>query len=187
VWSSSGYVAAQVIVPLRNTGPTWIELDAYSSDFSIFATDGSVTAAKSFDAEAPSMLAPGDTGYLLGEAFSSDFPRSAYASVEAQGKYQDALGPPDNPLTVLNTSVRKRSYGGLSITGQVQNDGSELVTALVAALFFDSSGEILGFARTYVDDIPAGGKKSFDFSTLFAEIKLSDVADTQFYASDTGL
>lgn len=186
-WSSSGYVTAQVIVPVVNQGGTWIELDPYGSQFTIFDVGGSVTESSSFDTAAPTLLAPGATAYMVGETFGDDHPRSAYDRVEVDVYYGEAREP-EGSLTVENTTLRRASYGdGVEVTGQVRNGGPEKVeNATVVAIFMDGNGDLIGFASGYVENVEPGGSRSFEIDSSFAEIRLSDIQDTKFFADDWG-
>jgi hypothetical protein len=181
-WVSSGYVTAQVILPVVNDGGTWIELSSYQSDFTIYAPDGGITETTGFRAAAPRLLAPGERSYLVGEVFTNDHARSEFDRVEADGRYGEAREAPR--LTVENTRVRKGGLDGVEATGEVHNPGTEDVdNADVVAIFFDADDQIIGYANGYVDNISPGGRRSFQIDSSFAEIRLGDIDRTEFYAS----
>jgi hypothetical protein len=186
-WASSGYVTAQVIVPVYNTGDTYIELDEFDSSFTIYDPDGSVTETDRFDAAAPKILAPGGTSYLVGETFGDDHPRSAYDRVEADGYFGEVDPPTDIILVAENIRVRRHSLGGVEVTGEIRNLGSERSeNADVVALFLDANGQPLGFARGYVENVEPDGTRAFQIDSSFAEIRLADIAETLVFASDWG-
>lgn len=182
-WSDGGYVTAQIILPVQNTGGIWIELSDFESNFTIYHEDGGIIETGSFYIAAPTLLGPGEEGYLLGETFSDDEPASAYARVDADAYYDDAR-PSEVELTVENTDVKKQSYGELEVSGEVRNPGTERIdSATVAAVFLDDRGEVLGFAWTYLDNIEPNDTRAFE-ATTSADIGLADIAETIYYASD---
>lgn len=182
VWSSDGYVTAQVILPVVNTGGVWIELDEYGSQFTIFDSSGGIVETTSFDSAAPAELAPGETGYLVGEIFTDEYPRGDFVSVEADGYFGDI--DPVERLTVENTRIRGSSLDGVEVTGQVVNPGTERVdNADVVAIFFDSSDAVVGYAYGYAENIEPGAKRAFSIDSSFAEIRPADIERAEFYAS----
>lgn len=182
--SSGGYVTAQVILPVFNTGNTWIKLSEYESAYTIYDAEGGIVDSGNFDSAAPKRIAPTGMSYLVGESFSNDYPRSAYNHVEADAYFDEVNGPIDPELSVGNTRVSKGSFGGLKVVGEVTNLGTERVdNGDVVAIFFNANGDVIGFASGYVENVEPGGKRAFELSTSFAEISLGDLAETQFFAS----
>lgn len=182
-WASHGYVTAQVIIPVVNDGGTWIRLQEYQSQFTIYDRDGSVTETQGLRAAAPKRLAPGETGYLVGEVFSDDHPRAAYDRVEADAYYDEA--DQAERVTVDNVRVRRASFGdGVEVTGEATNSSDERIdNADVVALFFDAEGNILGYASGFVENIEPNGRRAFQIDSSFAEIRLGDVDETQVWVS----
>jgi hypothetical protein len=106
-----------------------------------------------------------------------------FASVEAVSYYED-VDMPDGFLAADNVQTRRGDFSGVEVVGSVTNMGSlEVENADVVALFFDDLGNELGFARGYIENIPAGGDRAFQISSDFADIKLAQIAETKVYAS----
>jgi len=183
-WSDGGYVTAQVILPVVNTGDAWIHVSEFDSSFTIYNADGGIVETDSFDAAAPNRIAPAGESYLVGEVFEDAHPLSDYVRVEADGYYEEVDGPHAAVLTVENQDVRKGSLDSIEVVGEIHNSGTEAAeNADVVAIFFNSAGDPIGFARGFAENIEAGGKRAFQIDSSFAEIPLTDIAETQVYAS----
>jgi len=175
-------VTAQVILPVVNDGGTWIKLQESQSQFTIYDQDGSVTETQGFRAAGPKRLAPGETGYLVGEVFSDDHPRAAYDRVEADAYYEEA--DQADRVTVDNVRVRRASLDGVEVTGEATNQSVERIdNADVVAVFFDAEGNILGYASGFVENIEPNGRRAFQIDSSFAEIRLGDVDETLVWVS----
>ena len=183
VWGSYGYVTAQVMLPVENTGGTWVEVIDYESTFTIRDESGGIVESESFYVAAPRFLGPGQTGYLLGESFGDEHPQSDYVEVEADAYYDEAHEP-EVVLTVENADVRRQSYGGLEVTGEIRNPGAFRVdSAELAALFVGHDGELLGFGWTFVDNIEPNDTRAFELTTS-ADLRIADIGETLYFASD---
>ena len=184
-WTESGYVTAQVITPVTNTGTTWIELLQFDTNWTIYDATGGITATGSYASEVgPRYLAPGETGYVVADNFDNSDPKSAYATAEMDVYFNETT--PQERLTVDDVKVKSDDIGGLEVLGQVTNPGSERVdSADVLAVFLDDSGSPLGFADGLAQNIEPGSPRAFTASASFVGISLSDVAQTLVYASSS--
>ena len=70
------------------------------------------------------------------------------------------------------------------MVGELTNQGTvDVENADVVAILYDSSHNPLGYARGYIENVAAGATKAFQIDTSFAEIKLTDVAQTEVFGS----
>ena len=89
---------------------------------------------------------------------------------------------------VSDVAIRDNNHGlGLKVTGRLTNNTSEAtnsIDVMVVVVFFDKNGEILDIGYTYANEMAAGGKTSFEVTTLFGnkKVKKKDVADYKVIA-----
>jgi hypothetical protein len=182
-WASNGYVTAQILLPVTNTGNTWISLSEFDSQWTIYDSNGDIVETGTFDAAAPKVVAPTGSSYLVASWFGDAHRPSEFVSADADGYYKD-VDQPSSILVADKVKTRAAVLGGVEVVGQISNLGDETVdNADVVAVFYNSSGDLLGFASGFADNIPAMGTRSFQIDSSFADIKLSQVADTEVYAS----
>jgi hypothetical protein len=183
-WSYSGYVLAQVIVPVTNTGSTWVQLLPYESSYVIYGSDGSITARGEEGDFGfwPILLAPAETGYLAGATVSYEVNRHDFDRAEAHVRYEEASE--FDRLEVTNTRVW-RSNGHIDISGELINRGSFVVEyATVNAIFLDANGDILGYVRgSTTESVGPDRQAEFDGYEPLAGLRLRDIAETVFQAS----
>jgi hypothetical protein len=181
----SDYVSYIVIQEVENRGSGWARVEAFQSDYAIYDGSGAVVTTGSFLYSYPDYLGPGQTGYLIDDSVQDGYAAADFARVEINARYNDVDGPPTNPLVVSNTTLRRASFGGgLEVTGEVENTGTESAdSAHAAAIFFDASGDIIGSSYTnLIENVAPGQKKAFE--TIDSNpLKLSDVADFLVIAS----
>jgi hypothetical protein len=174
----------QLVLEVTNSGGGWADLYA-SSDYTVFAADGSVTTTDTIYYGFPRYLGPGQKGYLLGEGSGDGGKLTDYTKVDVSLVYNEVDGPGDE-LTVSNTKIKSGYFGdGVDVTGIVKNTSAlPASSSVVAAILFDSSGKTLGFNWTIVDDIGAGKSKGFVLSGG-RDLKLSSVAKAVLFAYST--
>jgi hypothetical protein len=159
----SSYVSYYVIAEITNEGSLWAQIDAFDSDYSVYDRSGKVTTTGNFLYAYPEFIAPGDTGYLIEDSVESGAVAD-FDTVDVNGRYSDADGPPDEQLQVSNTSVRSASFGGgWEVTGEVTNVGSVAAdSAHAGAVYFNAAGEIIGASTTnLIQNVAPGQKKGF--------------------------
>lgn len=159
--SSTAYVRYQLIQTVKNTGDTWVALSPSSSDFTIFAADGSVTETGSADEAAPKYLAPGATGYVLASGLGDEFKLADLVTAEMDVLFD----PVDEPGPEFPASKVKRvaaSFGGVGATGLIKNDStSEINYLTVVAIAFDANQRPLGYAKDILEKVRVGATKAF--------------------------
>lgn len=181
-----GYVTGQIILEVENAGTTWIEILDFQSNYTVFDADGAITETGDFTVAVPSLVAPGDTAYLLGEVFSDTSRLRDYATVEADGYYEEA-DEPDVMLAIENSRVRPGQFGGgVEVVGQVVNPGSSRIdNAYVGAVFLDDAEDPIGIAWTFAENIEPGGKRAFTADSDHPQ-GTGPIADTLLFAEDAG-
>lgn len=72
-------------------------------------------------------------------------------------------------LVVSNQKIGQGSFGGLAVTGQIENK-SENDFDIALTVIFKKDGKIIASETTFVDNLSAGKKKPFKFSELSFDI-----------------
>jgi hypothetical protein len=173
----------QIVAEVKNTGTGWADTYA-SSDFTILAKDGSVTDTDTAYFGVPRFLAPGASGYLLGEGQIDGGSSSDITKVEIEPTWTEA----DGPLAGVEPSKVKMKSGyygdGVDVSGLVKNTGTDKVDANVFAILVGSGGKILGYNSTRVDGIGGGKSKGF-VAAGERNLKKSLVKKVMVYAFDS--
>ena len=164
-WTGSyGEARVQVILPVRNTGPGWLQLPRSRSLYRILDSQGRDVAGGVFTAAMPEFIGPGDTAYLV-DTLSATFVdprqfRTAEATVDAI-----AAAKPDLTLSVGEIELSKGPGGGLRAIGVVRNDGGTTARSVVAGVVaVGPDGQAIGavFDLTDVGDLEPGEAVAFD-------------------------
>jgi hypothetical protein len=161
---SYGEARVQVILPVRNTGPGWLQLPRSRSLYRILNSQGRDVAGGVFTAAMPEFIGPGDTAYLV-DTLSATFVdtrqfRTAEATVDA-----NEAAKPDLTLSVGEVELSKGPGGGLRAIGVVRNDGESTARSVVAGVIaIGPDGQAIGavFDLTDVGDLEPGEAVAFD-------------------------
>lgn len=182
---SFGYVSAQLITTVTNTGTTWIEISQFDSIWTIYDGTGGIIATGGYvEAMGPRYLAPGESAYVVASEFTGDYKKADFDHAQIDVYFNEA-NPTPNDLSTENTRTRRDSSGDIEVTGEIRNSGSERVDSVaVLAVFLGADGQPLGFADGLFDNVESGSTRAFQITSSFAEIALSDIAETIVYASD---
>ena len=180
------------IVEIKNTGSSYIYLKDCTFDFE--DDEGHLLQADKMISNAPDVIAPGECGYFFNDGYLDDVVSLENGinlvpnfTVEVAKKGKDAIV--DYEVTDLD--IRDNDYGiGVKVTGRVTNNTSEDTSSIdvkIIAIFFDSNGEILDVGYCYADEMSAGGKASFEVSTMFgnSEFSVEDVAEYKVIARNS--
>ena len=180
------------VVEIKNTGSAYLYLKDCAFDFE--DDDGHLLETDKFITASPNVIAPGECGYffsngLLDQSTSLENGINLVPNftVDVCKKGKDAVV--DYEVTDLD--IKDYDYGmGVKVTGRVLNNTNEdtnSIAVMIIAVFFDSDGEILDVGFTYADEMSAGGKTSFEISTIFGNNELSteNVADYKVIARKT--
>jgi predicted nucleotide-binding protein len=71
----------------------------------------------------------------------------------------------DHPLTLKNFNPIPRIRGGLSLHGEVVNNGPTTLTILLKATFYSPQNKIVGTATGFVNSISRGEMRTFELTT----------------------
>jgi hypothetical protein len=180
------------VVEIKNTGSSYIYLKDCTFDFE--DDDGHLLDTDKLVSSAPDVIAPNEYGYffhdgLLDDSISLDNGINLVPnfSVEVVSKGKDAIV--EYPVSDLD--IRNNDYDmGVKVTGRVENTSSEdtgSFDVMIIAIFYDSNGDILDLHIIYADEMSAGGKTSFEVSTMAGnnEITTDDVAEYKIIARKT--
>lgn len=176
------------IVEIKNTGSTYIFLNDCTFDFE--DDEGHLLQSDKMISKGPDVIAPGEYGYFFNSGYIDDGVSMDKGinlvpnfTVEVAKKGKDAL----IDYEVSDIDLRDGDYGGLKVTGRVTNNTSEATNSIdvkIIAVFKDSNGEILDIGYTYAEEMAAGGKTSFEITTIFGneKVKAADVSEYKVYA-----
>lgn len=177
------------IVEIKNTGSSYIYLKDCSFDFE--DDDGHLLETQKLVSSAPDVIAPGEFGYFYcnnlldsNTSLENGINLVPNFTVEVCKKGKEVIV--DYEVTDLD--IKDGDYDlGVKVTGRVINNTSEDIKPLdvsIIAVFFDSDGEILDVASVYADETSAGGKASFEISTMMGndEISTDTVSDYKVIA-----
>ena len=166
------------VVEIKNTGSSYLYLNECSFDFE--DDDGHLLETDKLVTSSPKAIAPGECGYffsngLLDENTSLENGINLVPNftIDICKKGKDAIV--DYEVTDLD--IKDNDYGlGVKVTGRVINGTTEDTNSIdveIIAIFYDSDGEILDIGFTYADEMSAGGKASFEISTIMGNEELS--------------
>ena len=177
------------IIEIKNTGSTYLYLKDCTFDFE--DDDGHLLDTQKLILSSPDVIAPGEFGYfhsngLLDQNISIENGINLVPNfiVEVCKKGKEAI----IEYEVTDLDIKDGDYGmGVNVTGRVINNTSEdtgSIDVLIIAIFYDSDGEILDVATRYADEMSAGGKSSFEITTMTGndELSLETVADYKVIA-----
>jgi hypothetical protein len=180
------------IIEIKNTGNAYIYLK--DCTFDLEDDNGHLLQSDKMISVAPDVIAPGEYGYFFNDGYIDDtvsFDNGINLvpnfTIEVAKKGKDAI----TDYEVSDLDIRDNDYGmGVKVTGRVTNNSSEDTSSIgvkVVAIFFDSDGEILDVRYIYADEMSAGGKTSFEISTMVGntEISTDDVAEYKVIARNT--
>ncbi len=177
------------VVEIKNTGSTYIYLKDCTFDFE--DDDGHLLDTDKLVLSSPDVIAPGEFGYfhsngLLDENVSLENGINLVPNftVEVCKKGAEAI----IEYEVTDLDIKDGDYGmGVNVTGRVVNNTSEdtgSIDVLIIVIFYDSEGEIIDVATNYADEMSAGGKASFEITTMTGneELSMDTVADYKVIA-----
>ncbi len=177
------------VVEIKNTGSAYIYLEDCSFDFE--DDDGHLLDTYKLVLSSPDVIAPGEYGYfhcngLLDESISLENGINLVPNYTIKECRKGAEAVIDYEVTDLD--IKEGDYGmGVNVTGRVINNTSEDTNSLdvmIIVVFYDSDGEIIDVASNYVDEMSAGGKASFEITTMTGneELSMETVADYKVIA-----
>jgi hypothetical protein len=166
VWEDAfGAVRAEVVVTLRNTGGSPVEVALSTATWTVVDDAGEEVASGRFAHAFPPVVEPGGEAYLVDGVSAAFAEADELTQLEVRVLGQSA-GERDAPvpLEVKNLDWSPTEDGGVTVSGQVENASTEAVReASVAVLLRNDSGEIL--AAVYdvaIGPLAAGDSRPFD-------------------------
>jgi hypothetical protein len=191
--SSDGSVVTQVVLPVTNVSDRWVELCPVASTYRALDDAGIVRLSSAhFEHAAPNLLGPGGTGYLMIDVgHPQDDPREYVDRIEATvafgevDVYEDLARIVANWPTVSAVETSRGPYGGITVTGRVNNPGESVIEqAAIIAILLDADGRSLGFAYGPVDSLDPASVEQFRADAYLSDIALDDIAETLVFVSD---
>lgn len=177
------------VVEIKNTGSTYLYLKDCKFDFE--DDDGHLLETQKLVLSSPDVVAPGEFGYFHCNGYIDENTSLENGinlvpnfTIEVCKKGQEAV----IEYEVTDLDIKDGDYGmGVNVTGRVINNTSEdtnSLDVLIIAIFYDSDGEILDVATSYADEMSAGGKASFEITTMTGndELSMETVADYKVIA-----
>ena len=181
--NSIGTVWGQTIVEFENTGTSDLYLSAGSYD--IETADGSLAAAKTLVSEYPSVLKPGERGYMYEETTFEDLEvDSEYTlipRINAEAAKVDCI-----EFEITDFQLKNDTFSDLSAVGRVTNTSDEEQSWIyIIAVLKNSEGTPIGILSDIVTETLAPSDKiGFEMSAwmLPDDVTLDSVADCSLFA-----
>jgi hypothetical protein len=184
----SYYAHADVIAEIKNIGATWIKVEAFESDYTIYDQAGDVVTTGNFSYAFPRYLAPGETGYLGADVLADGVKTDDMKRVEVNAYFNEA--DESEAIVLIVESSKNRAGGdfdGTTTTGKVKNTSSEDVDSFhVGAFYLDASNKPLGFSYTNLgQNLAAGQSKAFETIGSGPNVPLKSIKNTRLFAASS--
>lgn len=177
------------VVEIKNTGTSYLYLADCNFDFE--DDDGHLLGTDKLVTSVPDVIAPGEFGYFYRNGYIDSNTSLENGvnlvpnfTVKLCSKGADAV----IDYEVTDLDIKEGDLGlGVKVTGRVLNNTTEDTNSLdvqIIVVFYDSDGEIIDVAVNYADEMSAGGKASFEISTLAGneEATIDTIADYKVIA-----
>lgn len=184
-WTDSiGSVWVQVIVEISNTGSENLYLG--SSAYDLEDAGGALISSKTMVSTYPSVLAPGEKGYMYEETILDNYNGDGQLSVVPRLSVEESKVPLIRYDT-SDISVSDGSYGDISVLGRLENTTSSSADGLVyiVAFFYDESGAPIGSALNILTDgLESGSKVGFELNehSMPKDVTSQSIANTVVYS-----
>jgi len=179
--NSIGSVWVQISVPVKNTGEANLYLSSGTMDLE--DKDGHLVESRSMVSVYPQVLKPGETAWYYEETILDEEPSGdlkVIPHVDVEKASVDCIR-----YEVSDLSLADDTYGGVKLTGRVENttDEDESMPYVIAFLY-DANDEFIGQAFTIMDNLKAGEKMGFSMSTTSSNdaLKAENVDRYEIYA-----
>ena len=185
VWTNNiGTTWIQAIVEVTNTGNENLYLGPGSYDLE--DADGRLVKSQGQVSTYPSVLAPGEKGYMYNEITLDDYSGDGNLSILPRPDIKTAKVDLVR-YGISDLNVSDTAYGGINVLGRIENttDKAENGTIYIVAFFYDAAGTPIGSAFTILTEtVDVGAKIGFEFSSFSMpnDITSEDIADTIIYA-----
>lgn len=179
---SIGSLWVQIICPVTNTGTKNLYLSSGTMDLE--DADGHLVESRSMVSVFPEVLQPGETAYYYEETIldeGSPTELKVLPHVKVKEATVDCVR-----YAISDTEISDDTYGGVKITGRVENTSSEAESFIqVIALLYDADNNLLALPFTYItDELAAGDKIGFSMTSFSVpeNVTASAVDHVEFYA-----
>lgn len=184
VWTNSiGTTWVQSIVEITNTGSTNLFLS--SGAYDLEDANGALVASKSMVSAYPSVLAPGEKGYMYDETTLDDYSGDGNLTILPRPDVEEATVDLIR-YNVTDLTITDDEYSGVKVMGRIENTTEETESMVyIVAFFYDASGIPIGSVFTILsEDLEAGAKIGFEMSgfSLPDDVTADSIAETTVYA-----
>jgi len=182
---SIGTQWVQTIIEISNTGSSNLYLG--SANYDLEDANGKLIASKSFVSAYPSVIAPGEKGYIYDETTLEEAVEGELTVLPRENVEKAKVDLIRFPVT--DAELSDSPYGGVKILGRVENTSAEAQSFVyIAAFLYDADGKCIGQVFTILsDELAPGAKVGFEMSgfSLPDDVTADTVADFVIYAYPT--
>ena len=183
-WTDSiGSEWIQVMVPVVNNGTDNLYLGSGTMDLE--DETGHLVKSMNLVSVFPTVIGPGETAYYyeettLDESIEGDL--SVIPHVDVEKAKVDLIR-----YEVSDMDLKDKEYGGVELTGRVENTTQEDGTLVyVTAFLYNEDNELLGQAFTILNnDLVAGDKIGFSANTFSLPITADEIDHYEVFAYPT--
>lgn len=171
-------------VPVTNTGDSNLYLSSGTMDLE--DQEGHLVDSINLVSVYPEVLQPGETAWYYEETMvegASGIDLKVLPHVDVKKAKVDCVR-----YDVTDVAITDNTYGGIKITGRVENTTDEDASLPYVVVFmYGADGQLIGSAFTITDELKAGEKIGFSMSTFssYKGFKASNVANYEAYAYPT--
>ena len=179
-WSDSGGQRwIQIVCPVENTGKKNLYLK--NSTIDIEDSEGILVDSMTSITGKPDVLKPGDTGYYY-EITMLDSSSPLDLKVVPHLKIEEATVDYIR-LETSQVNIADRDYGGLKITGRVENNTEDdFDVVVIAAFLYNAENKVLASEYTVLDDVLANDKYGFSVEVYREDITADKVDHYEVFA-----
>lgn len=169
-------------IEVKNTGNCSIYLDKCELDLEdgnghLLQTDGTFSIDKS-----QYIIEPGEVGYFYNNSgYLNDNVTPSDVKECVPHIYIEKAKHDIKNFDISDVSISAQDWGFAKVTGRAENTSKEDDTLVkVTVVYYNSNNEILDIEFTYIDEIRAGEKKSFEIGSMLSSTK-ADYSDIESY------
>ena len=157
------------IVEVLNTGTADLYLNKGTYDLE--DNDGHLLQTRKLD-HCPEIIRPGEKGYFYSDVGSLSVDASVPLDNGLKLKYNTSLVIADSePINyeISDLDLRESNFEKKpKVTGRIENTTSKDASwVMIYVIFYDSDEKPLGITNTYLTELKAGEKKSFEISSIY--------------------
>lgn len=183
VFSEYGSTKAKVLIEISNNGTENLYLKSGSYD--IEDADGNLIATESLASIYPTVLAPGEKGYLYETTYLDNYTGDGNVTVLPRFRIEEATIE-NTRYPVSDITISDDSYGDIKVMGRVENNTNETESSpKIVIVFYDENGTPLGLGlNLQLSGLEPGVKAGFEMSIddLPDGVTSAQIADYTVYA-----